>query len=68
MNTLKPFESCESGVEKASSGMPSQRQCPQCGQLFMPQGADECECPECKREWREYWQMRHELAYPGVWM
>jgi len=64
MNTLKPCESCE----KASRRTLSQRQCPQCGQLFMPQGADECECPECKREWREYWQMRHELAYPGVWM
>jgi len=68
MNTLKP---CESGVEKASSGMPSQRQClrqcPQCGAMFTPVG-HELECPECKREWREYWQMRHELAYPGVWM
>jgi len=37
--------------------------------MFIPVGdEDELECPECKREQREYWQMRHELAYPGVWM
>ena len=65
MNTLKPCESCE----KASRRTLSQRQCLQCGAMFIPVGdEDELECPECKREQREYWQMRHELAYPGVWM
>ncbi|GEM_PF-3313152 len=54
-------------VEASPGGTPL-RQCPQCGHLFIPATGDEWECPECQQEWREYQNMRRELAYPGVWM